>query len=508
MILRLILGDQLNMAHSWFKEEEQRNYLYVMMEVQSETNYVLHHHQKIVAFFAAMRNFAETLKSNGCQVVYFKINDEVNQHSFEKNIQYLQTQFTVTALHYQLPDEYRLYQDFKRFKSVFPFKVQGFETEHFYCNLSEIADLGAEKKYYLLENFYRHLRKKHHILVENDKPVGGKWNFDADNRNKWKNQVAIPKAIQFDNDVSDILQDLKTKGIATFGTQVQSSQYPQSRAQALEQLDYFLEYLLPHFGTYQDAMHTHELLLFHSNLSFAMNVKMLSPAEVVQATEHHYYKHRDIITTAQVEGFIRQISGWREYVRMVYWNTYPKMKSSNFLENKQPLPTVFWTGDSKMKCVATCVQNSLNNAYAHHIQRLMVLGNYALLMESHPDEVDSWYLGVYVDAIEWVQLPNTRGMSQFADGGIVATKPYVSSSNYIDKMSNYCSECTYDKKTKTAENSCPFNSLYWHFLDRNNAHFHNNPRMKMMYALLHKMDPEERNKINLRAKFLIKTRDC
>lgn len=508
MIIRLILGDQLNINHSWFEEEDQRDYLYVLMEVHSETNYVLHHHQKVVAFFAAMRNFAGEIKTKGCQVYYFKINDDVNQHSFEKNIQHLQSQFTISAMHYQFPDEYRLFQDFKRFKSVFPFKVEAFESEHFYCNLTEIAHLGTEKKYYLLENFYRHLRKKHQILVVNEKPVGGKWNFDTDNRNKWKNQVVIPKSISFNNEVTDILKDLNTKKIATFGTQMTYSKYPKSRTQALEQLAYFLEYLLPHFGTYQDAMHTDEQLLFHSNLSFAMNVKMLSPIEVIQATEHHYYQHQEEITIAQVEGFIRQISGWREYVRMIYWNTYPTMKPSNFLNNKEPLPDVFWTGESKMNCVATCVQNSLDNAYAHHIQRLMVLGNFALLMETNPDVVDSWYLGVYVDAIEWVQLPNTRGMSQFADGGIVATKPYVSSSNYIDKMSNYCAECTYDKKTKSAENSCPFNSLYWHFLDRNKAHFENNPRMKMMYSLLNKIDPEERNKINERAELLIKSRDC
>ncbi|MFC4815852.1 cryptochrome/photolyase family protein [Flavobacterium sp. GCM10023249] len=508
MILRLILGDQLNSNHSWFQEEDVSRYLYVLMEVKSETEYVLHHHQKVVAFFAAMRNFAEELRSKGFQVYYFKINDAVNHHSFEKNIQFLQSQFQVDALHYQLPDEYRLYQEFKNFKGLFPFEVKAFESEHFYCSLKEIADLVAEKKFYLLENFYRYLRKKFHVLVVNDKPIGGKWNFDSENRNKWKNQVTIPSALLFKNEVTDILDDLKEKEITTFGKQLPVSNYPKSRKQALEQLNYFLKFLLPHFGTYQDAMHTEEALLFHSNLSFALNVKMISPKEVVQETENYFYQHQDTIALAQVEGFIRQILGWREYVRMVYWNKFEEVKTSNFLENNYPLPSVYWTGKSKMKCVSTCAQNSLDNSYAHHIQRLMVLGNYALLMETHPDEVDAWYLGVYVDAIEWVQLPNTRGMSQFADGGIVATKPYISSGNYIDKMSNYCLDCTYDKKTKIEEDSCPLNSLYWHFLDRNRNRFENNQRMKMMYALLNKMDKNELEKINQRAQFLIQTRNC
>lgn len=508
MILRLILGDQLNSSHSWFQEKNQSHYLYVMMEIQSETNYVLHHHQKIVAFFAAMRNFAEELKTRGMQVFYFKINAQENQQSFEKNIEYLQNKFSIEGLQYQLPDEFRLYHEFKKFKSIFPFEVKTFDTEHFYCSLNEIADLGKEKKYFLLENFYRHLRKKHQVLVVNDKPFGGKWNFDAENRNKWKNEVPITEYLQFGNDVSAIVNDLEEKKINTFGKKVKVSNYPKSRAQALEQLAYFLENLLPHFGTYQDAMHTDERMLFHSNLSFAMNVKMISPKEVVQATENYFYHNQEKITISQVEGFIRQILGWREYVRMVYWNTYKEMKPSNYLEHKKSLPSVFWTGKSRMNCVAHCAQNSLDNAYAHHIQRLMVLGNYALLMETHPDEVDAWYLGVYVDAIEWVQLPNTRGMSQFADGGIVATKPYISSANYIDKMSNFCTTCTYDKKTKTEENSCPFNSLYWHFLDKNRTKFENNQRMKMMYALWNKMDKNELVKVNQRANFLIENRNC
>lgn len=344
-------------------------------------------------------------------------------------------------------------------------------------------------------------------MLENEKPLGGKWNYDADNRNKWKEEFSVPKMLTFDNSIDEIISELKKSDSQTFGQNAEVSTFPNSRKQALAQLDYFLEYLVPNFGTYQDAMHTKEVMLFHSNLSFALNVKMISPIEVVQKTENFYIQNQDTIQLTQVEGFIRQIIGWREYIRMMYWNHYETLKHANFFNHNQKLPDVYWSGISKMNCVATCSKNSLDNAYAHHIQRLMVLGNFALLMETHPDEVDAWYLGVYTDAIEWVQLPNTRGMSQFADGGKIATKPYISSGNYIDKMSNYCANCTYDKKTKYEDNSCPFNSLYWNFLDKNKSKLEQNQRMKMMYALLHKMDTTELSKTIERANYLIETRN-
>ena len=507
MILRLILGDQLNINHSWFDEKNQDNYLYVLMEVRSETDYVKHHTKKITAFFAAMRNFGEQLSKKGLNVHYITINDPQNQQSFKGNILSLINRFSITAIHYQYPDEYRLYHEFKTFKVAFNIEIKAYESDHFYCTLNEIAILGKEKKYELLENFYLFLRKKNNVLMVQDKPLGGKWNFDSNNRNQWKNQVAIPEMLDFKNDVSAITNDLKTAKIQSFGEESAVSNLPINRTQALAQFTYFLTYLLPHFGTYQDAMHTQESMLFHSNLSFALNVKMLNPKEIVSLTESHFYENQDQITLAQVEGFIRQIIGWREYIRMMYWNKFQELKSGNYFEHKNTLPEVYWTGKSKMNCVATCAKNSLDTAYAHHIQRLMVLGNFALLMETHPSKVDDWYLGVYADAVEWVQLPNTRGMSQFAEGGIIATKPYISSSNYIDKMSNYCTQCQYDKTTKYEENSCPFNSLYWNFLEKNKAKLGQNQRMKMMYALLNKMDKTELGKIIIKAENLIQTRN-
>lgn len=507
MILRIILGDQLNPNHSWFKEKNQENYLYAMMELRSETDYVMHHYKKVVAFFDAMRNFHHWLQTQKLNTVYYKLTDKENKQRFTENILFLIDKYNIEEVHYQFPDEKRLYDEFKELKKKSSIAVKAFDSEHFYCSLQELAEFGKEKKYELLENFYRHVRKKNHVLLENEKPLGGKWNYDAENRNKWKEEFKVPKVLTFDNSVDEIIADLEQAKIETFGQKIKLSQFPNSREQALVQFDYFLKHLLQHFGTYQDAMHTEEVMLFHSNLSFALNVKMISPKEIVEKTETYFYENQDAIELAQVEGFIRQIIGWREYVRMMYWNHFDSMKKGNFLDHNRKLPDVYWTGKSKMNCVANCAQNSLDNAYAHHIQRLMVLGNFALLMETQPDEVDVWYLGVYADAIEWVQLPNTRGMSQFADGGKIATKPYVSSGNYIDKMSNYCTDCSYDKKTKYEENSCPFNSLYWNFLDRNREKLEENRRMKMMYALLNKMDKTELSKTLKRANHLLETRN-
>ncbi|MDP5061876.1 MAG: cryptochrome/photolyase family protein, partial [Maribacter sp.] len=275
----------------------------------------------------------------------------------------------------------------------------------------------------------------------------------------------------------------------------------------LNTLDYFCKQLLPHFGDYQDAMHDDEKFLFHSRLSFAMNSKILSPKEVIQAVLDHFYDKTTNINISQVEGFIRQIVGWREYMRGIYWKEMPEYKQLNSLKNTNKLPDFFWSGKTKMNCLKKAIGQSLDVAYAHHIQRLMVIGNFSLLTQIDPDEVDKWYLGVYIDAIEWVEITNTRGMSQFADGGIVATKPYVSSANYINKMSTYCGNCHYSHAQKIGEKACPFNSLYWNFLAEKKEHFKDNQRMNMMMALLDKMDGNKLAEIQERAALIIKIPD-
>ena len=491
MKLRLILGDQLNSQHSWFGKVD-KNTIYLMAEMRQENDYVPHHIQKVAAFFQSMRNFAADLKENGHQVLYYKILDEKNPQDLRQLIKNVTATENCKSFEYQLPDEFRLDVQLNDICEKLEIPTKTFDTEHFYTSRTELADFFEGKKQLLMERFYQEMRKKHQILTVGDQPLGGKWNFDSQNRNKYKEEVPIPFPLQFDTDVSKIVAEITKAEIKTIGSiDAKKLEWPTSRKESLAVLDYFCKNLLVHFGTYQDALYTGHLYLFHSRLSFAMNSKMISPKEVIDAVTDHYFKHKEEIELAQVEGFIRQILGWREYVRGIYWKEMPEYKTKNALENTSKLPSYFWTGKTKMKCMQHSLSQSLNQAYAHHIQRLMVIGNFCLLTQMHPDEVDVWYLGVYIDAIEWVELPNTRGMSQYADGGIIATKPYVSSGSYIHKMSNYCSNCHYNVKDKLGEKACPFNSLYWHFLDEKKEYFENNHRMTMMLSLLKKMKPAE-----------------
>ena len=489
--LRLILGDQLNSQHSWLQEVDE-NTVYLMAEMRQETDYVKHHIQKVVAFFFSMRNFAADLKSKGHEVVYFKISDKNNLHDLEKIISHCAEAYKITGFQYQLPDEYRLDEQLKNICSDLKIETKAFDTEHFYTSRTELSEFFEGKKMLLMENFYRMMRKKHHVLMNGSQPEGDLWNFDKDNRLKYKGQVPVPNPVGFNQNIEGILREIEKAGVVTFG-KIDSTNFkwPTSRTACLEQLQYFCKHLLKHFGDYEDAMHTDEKFLFHSRLSFAMNSKMLSPNEVIETVVEFYHQHKDEITISQVEGFVRQILGWREYVRGIYWKEMPNYSQMNKLENHNKLPDFYWTGKTKMNCMQKSLSQSLEEAYAHHIQRLMIIGNFSLLTQMHPDEVDAWYLGVYIDAIEWVELPNTRGMSQYADGGILATKPYVSSGSYINKMSNYCSSCHYNVKDKLGDKACPFNSLYWDFLDEKKAYFANNQRMAMMMNLLKKMKPEE-----------------
>ncbi|WP_299065116.1 cryptochrome/photolyase family protein [uncultured Polaribacter sp.] len=506
--LRLILGDQLNSEHSWFNKSCE-NTIYCMLEMRQETDYVTHHIQKIVGFFAAMRNFAKELETANHQVIYYKINDAKNSQNLIENLKTLIKENSIEKFEYLAPDEYRLDKQLADFTSSLNIKHQVFSSEHFYTERDDLKTFFKGKKQFLMESFYRNMRKKHQILIVNEQPEGGKWNFDASNRKKWKGDVLIPTEINFDNNLENIVSEIKKAGIETIGKiNAKYFEYPISRKQALEQLEYFCENLLVHFGDYQDAMHTDKIYLFHSRISFAMNTKMISPKEIINSVLETYRNNIDEIDISQVEGFIRQILGWREYMRGMYWMLMPNYKNENFLNNKNKLPAFFWTGKTKMNCLKNAIQNSLNNGYAHHIQRLMITGNFALLTQINPDEIDAWYLGIYVDAIEWVQLPNTRGMSQFADGGKIATKPYVSSGSYISKMSNYCESCSYKKTKKLEDDACPFNSLYWNFLDEKQAELSSNFRMKMMYSLLNKMSTEERTRIKEKANHIIENLDA
>ena len=506
-IVRLILGDQLNQNHSWFSSVND-DITYVIAEMRQETDYVKHHIQKVTAFFLAMRSFKKDLSAKGHNFIYYQLNDKNNPQDLELIISRTIAETKADKFEYQLPDEYRLDQQLQQICSSLDIANDYYDTEHFYTTRTELKDFYTGKKQMVMESFYRMMRKKHDIMVQNNQPEGGKWNYDQSNRNKWKGQPPIPKEKEFIKNVEEIIELLKNANVQTMGSiDSESFAWPVTREECLSTLDFFCKQLLPHFGDYQDAMHDDEKFLFHSRLSFAMNAKILSPKEVIDAVLNHFYDKTTDINISQVEGFIRQILGWREYMRGIYWKEMPQYKQLNTLKNTNKLPDFFWTGNTKMNCLKKAIGQSLDASYAHHIQRLMVIGNFSLLTQIDPDEVDKWYLGVYIDAIEWVEITNTRGMSQFADGGIVATKPYVSSANYINKMSNYCGNCHYSHTKKIGEKACPFNSLYWNFLSEKREHFKDNQRMNMMMALLNKMDGNKLAEIQERAAHIIENLD-
>ena len=494
--LRLILGDQLNSNHSWYKKVDD-SVTYVLMELRSETDYAVHHIQKVIGFFAAMQEFANELRQLKHHVIYIHLNDSNNLQRFDKNCELLIASHAFTKFEYQLPDEYRLDEHLKLFTSNLKIAHSYCDTEHFYSTRYELGDLFAGKKNYIMETFYRYMRKKHDVLiVDGNQPLNGKWNFDEDNRMKLPKDHKPISAFVFENDLSDLELEIKKAEIKTIG-RVESNKFlwPINRKQSLELLDFFIDNCLPLFGTFQDAMAPNEWSLYHSRLSFSLNIKLISPKEVVDRATKSYFENPNRIEFNQLEGFVRQIIGWREYMRGIYWLKMPNYASLNYFEHTDKLPDWFWTGETKMNCLKSAIDQSLEFAYAHHIQRLMITGNFALLAGVDPDEVDAWYLGIYIDAIEWVEITNTRGMSQFADGGIVGTKPYVSSANYVHKMSSYCKECHYDKNKKTGEKACPFNSLYWNFYDRHEEKLSKNPRIGMMYNVWRKMNPAAKTEL-------------
>lgn len=506
--LRLILGDQLNSQHSWFRKVDDSVH-YVLMEIRTETDYATHHIQKVIGFFAAMRSFAQELIAQGHQVIYIKIDDKNNQQNFDKNCKALLGKYQCTQFQYLLPDEVRVDEALKNFCTTLEkddsVKTEVFDTEHFYSTRNELAKLFEGKKTFLMETFYRQMRKKHKVLMDETlQPLFGKWNFDADNREKLPKGHKPIAPLLFQNDVQAIEDSIKKVGIKTIG-HVDSKNFiwPINRKQALQLLDYFVNNCLHLFGTFQDAMAPKEWSMYHARISFAMNVKMISPMEVVDKAIAAFQVAVANIAFHQLEGFVRQIIGWREYMRGMYWLKMPEYATLNYFEHENPLPEWFWTGNTKMNCLKDAIGQSLDYAYAHHIQRLMITGNFALLAGVHPDAVDAWYLGIYIDAIEWVEITNTRGMSQFADGGIVATKPYVSSATYINKMSSYCTGCHYDKAKKTGDCACPFNSLYWNFYDKHEAKLSKNARIGMMYNVWRKMQPDDKAALLEQAKFYL-----
>jgi deoxyribodipyrimidine photolyase-related protein len=499
--LRLLLGDQLNPGHAWFDQVDAQ-VVYVLMEVRQETDYVLHHAQKILAIFAAMRDFSRQLRAAGHRVRYVALDDPSNRQSITDNLAALMQHYGARRLEWQLPDEWRLDELLRAWATRQPFETAAVDSAHFLTSRHELAQLFGGRKQWLMETFYRQMRRRHRLLLDaQGEPEGGRWNFDRDNRKPWPGTPAEPADARPQHDHRALWALLQRCGVQSFGdAQAECLRWPLNRTEALACLDAFIQTALPHFGDYEDAMSSRAPRLFHSLLSFALNVKMLHPLEVLRRAEAAYRQGQAPL--AAVEGFVRQILGWREYVRGIYWAQMPGYEQRNALDHRLPLPAWFWSGATGMRCLQQAISQSLQTAHAHHIQRLMVIGNFALLAGLDSQALHRWYLGVYIDAFEWVELPNTLGMSQWADGGLIATKPYVSGGAYIRRMSDYCQGCAYQHQARLGERACPFNALYWDFFARHAATLAQQPRLALVYRQLQQLQGPELDAIRARASAL------
>ena len=492
--LILILGDQLSAQISSLKAANKSEDIVLMAELRSETNYVKHHKKKIALLFSAMRHFAEELTEAGWQVDYKRFDAPFPCPNFTEAVKQAVNTHNPGQLIVTKPGEYRLAEEMNGWADTLPCAVSLCEDDRFFATTDEFAAWAEGRKQLRMEYFYRDMRRKTGLLMEGDEPVGGQWNYDADNRQPPKDGLIIPPPTRFSPD--DITKDVLTLVEAEFSDHfgdLQPFDFAVTTAQARQVLDEFITQRLPQFGSYQDAMLADEPFMFHAHIGFYLNCGLLSPLEAVTAAEHAYLRGSAPLNA--VEGFIRQILGWREYVRGLYWLKMPEYKTLNHLNATRPLPSFFWTADTEMRCLKTCVQDTRKFAYAHHIQRLMVLGNFALLAGLHPDEVNEWYLIVYADAYEWVELPNVSGMVLYADGGLLASKPYAAGGAYIDRMSDYCSSCRYKVKQKNGPDACPFNYLYWDFLIRHREKLNKNPRLGMIYRTLDKMGEDKQDTI-------------
>ncbi len=488
--LVLVLGDQLSHGLSALREGDKSRDTVVMAEVVEEATYVRHHPKKIALIIAAMRQFAAALEEDGWTVAYTQLDDTDNAGSIVGELLRRAEQTGADSVICTEPGEWRLINKLTHA----PIKTRILSDDRFLASHAEFESWAEGRKSLRMEYFYREMRRKTGLLMEGDDPAGGQWNFDHDNRKPAPGDIDPKAPLMFEPD--DITGDVLALVEARFGDHfgdLRPFWFATTRAQALEAMDHFIAHSLPTFGDYQDAMLTGQPFMFHAILSPYLNMGLLEPLEVCQAAEAAYEKGDAPINA--VEGFIRQIIGWREYVRGIYFLEGPEYAARNALKQKRDLPSMYWGGETHMACMKAAVDQTREHAYAHHIQRLMVTGNFALLAGVDPGQVSDWYLEVYADAYEWVEAPNVVGMSQFADGGVIASKPYVSSGAYINRMSDYCKGCAYKVSQKTGEGACPFNTLYWHFLDRHRERLSGNPRMGNMYATWDRMDAQKRETV-------------
>ncbi|GAB4182162.1 MAG: cryptochrome/photolyase family protein [Wenzhouxiangellaceae bacterium] len=499
--LCLVLGDQLSRQLSSLQAIDAETDHVVMAEVSDEATYVPHHPKKIVFIFSAMRHFAETLREAGYRVTYYRYGSH-SHASLEAVLRDACEDAGIDEIVVTQCGEWRLHEQMQTWSDQLERTVTILPDERFLCPLEDFADWAEGRKQYRMEYFYREMRKRSGLLMDGDEPVGGSWNYDESNRKAWKGEPQPPEPLRHEPDqiTSEVLTLVKETFTDHYG-QAEPFWFAVTAEQAQENLDHFIARALPNFGDYQDAMSVDQPFLFHSLISMYLNAGLLEPLAVCRAAEQAWRDGKAPLNA--VEGFIRQIIGWREYVRGLYWLLMPDYAEHNYFSAQRDLPDFYWSGETRMACVAAAVTVTMEEAYAHHIQRLMVTGNLALLLGLEPKQVCDWYLAVYADAYEWVELPNTLGMALFGDGGVMASKPYAASGNYIKRMSDYCSGCYYRVAETTGERACPYNALYWNFLDRHRDLLADNPRMAMMYRNLERMDEDKLAAINERSEWLL-----
>jgi deoxyribodipyrimidine photolyase-related protein len=499
--LVLVLGDQLKADSSAFNDFRPATDHVIMIESELEASHVWSHKARIALFLSAMRHFAEDLRGKRYQLTYIAKSKQSIIAELKQHIQKNQYSHLVCVE----PGEWRLKLDLENLAHELKIHLDIRKDDHFYCQIDEFKNWAGDKKELRLEYFYRYMRKKHQVLMQkNGEPEGDQWNFDDQNRGAYskKGPGLIVEPVWFEPDAitKEAIADVNERYGDHPGS-LENFAWPVTRKQALIALEHFMEHRLPNFGLYQDAMWTNTPFGWHSILSASLNLKLIHPKEVVDAAVDAW-KRKNISINA-VEGFVRQILGWREFVRGMYYLDMPKMAEQNFYGHQQKLPQWYWTGSTKMACMKDAIDQTMKFGYAHHIQRLMVTGNFALLAEILPKDVCDWYLAVYVDAIEWVELPNTAGMALFANGPRFTSKPYIASGAYIKRMSNYCDGCSYKPSERYGDGACPMTNLYWNFLIKHKAELEKNPRTRLMTANLNKIDESEQEKIRRHAKKLL-----
>ena len=498
--LVIVLGDQLDAQSSALQGFDATQDVVWMAEVDQESTHVWSAKQRIAVFLSAMRHFANDLRERGLPLVYVPMDEPTNRGTLALELERVITVLQPAALVLTAPGDWRVLHSLRAVAKQHSLALDLRDDTHFFSTVREFAAHAEGRKQLRLEYWYREMRHQHGILMEGKAPVGGQWNFDADNRESFgktgPQNVPPPSRFAPDAITQEVLALVNTR-FASHPGSLKSFGWPVTRTQALVALQSFIDQRLPLFGRYEDAMWAGEPWLYHSHLSCALNLKLLTAREVVQAAEDAY--HAGHAPLAAVEGVIRQILGWREYVRGIYWLHMPDYLERNALNAQAELPAWYWTGQTDMACLKDAITQTLEHGYAHHIQRLMVTGLYALLLGVKPQAVHSWYLSVYVDAVEWVELPYTLGMGQFGDGGLMASKPYVASGKYIQRMSNHCSACPYDPAQSTGPTACPFTTLYWDFLMRHETLLKKNPRMAMQLKNLARLDDAARDAITAQA---------